>query len=164
MFFLAAMSTHFDTSSRTFFVSTSGAPPAGSKPILAKLSFVSGSASTALSLAFKRSTSGCGVFAGANRPYQVERSKPGSADSEIVATSGNTCQRCALPTASSLTWLPRIAERRGAVEGELRAAPDQVGKRRRAAAVGDVAHVDVRHREEELGAEMVDAPVAEERS
>src|SRR5260221_423686 len=59
MFFWRAMSVHFETSSRTFFVSTSGVPPAGSKPILAKLSFACGSASS--SFADCAFTEGCAI-------------------------------------------------------------------------------------------------------
>src|SRR5258708_2785372 len=109
MFFWRAMSVHFEPSSRPFFASTSGVPPAGSKPILAKLSFAGGSASTALSLVLTRSITACGVFAGANSPYHVVTSNPGSALSAMVGVSANTCQRWTLPTASSLTCPARIA-------------------------------------------------------
>src|SRR3954453_8433627 len=93
IFFSRTIVVHFCSSLCTLAARTSGPPPTGSLPTLKKPSLTSGGASAALTLLFKRSTTGLGVPAGANKPNQTEDSKPGTADSAIVGSSGSTGDR-----------------------------------------------------------------------
>src|SRR5262249_651972 len=51
----------------------------------------------------RRAITGPGVCAGASRPYQVEASYPGTADSAMVGSSGSAGERFALVTAIATT-------------------------------------------------------------
>ena len=64
-------------------------------------SATAGSASALLISAFSRSTMGCGVPAGAQKPWVVPVSKPVRPSSASVAVPGYSGDRLALPTASS---------------------------------------------------------------
>jgi hypothetical protein len=51
-----------------------------------------------------------GVFAGANRPYQVSASKPGRPVSATVGNCAKAGERSAVVTASARNWPPSISD------------------------------------------------------
>src|SRR4030088_3037524 len=71
MLFSRTIVDHFCNSDWTFLARTSWLPPTASTPSFCNASFTRADARTALVLAFRRSTIGLGVPAGANKPHQT---------------------------------------------------------------------------------------------
>ena len=79
----------------------SATPPAkGSPPSSTIRAFTSGAASACWTARDRRSTTGAGVPAGANRPFHSYISKPGRPASAPVGTSGSAAERWRPLTAS----------------------------------------------------------------
>src|SRR4051812_32189335 len=74
-----------------------------SSPCANNAAFTSGSASTLAVSALIRVTTAGGVPAGASKPNHDSISKPGSAASATVGTSGNMSERFGVETASART-------------------------------------------------------------
>src|SRR5215471_5850465 len=79
---------HFSYSERVKAAACSGVVPRGAIPILAKADFSSGCCSTLLISPLSLASTAGGSPAGAKMPIQRSTSKPGSADSATVGTSG----------------------------------------------------------------------------
>src|SRR4051812_7480059 len=78
----------------------SGGPPPAFMPCFSSSARTSGCLSRAFSSALTLATTGAGVPAGANTPYQVSTSRSARPSSFIVGTSGNALERSALITES----------------------------------------------------------------
>ena len=107
--------------------------------------------------ACSRSTIGFGVPAGATIICQEAKSKPGTPASATVGISGAIGSRVADDTPSART-LPSASSGStgvGSREHHRNVAGDQIGQRRRVAAIRHVQHVDAGHGLEQLEAQVL---------
>src|SRR6218665_1840910 len=123
---------HLRCSARMKSANCRGVPPIGVLPSESNLFCTSGVFNTFCISALMRSTTACGVPAGATRPVQVMASKPGwpaSATVGTAASSGTLCTRCAELTAKARTRLPASCAMAGAGLAKLRSTrlPSQSG-------------------------------------
>ncbi len=81
------------------FCSSAGVPPRGVAPWAIRACCMSGSATTSRTSAETRSSSACGVPAGASSATHEPDSALGTPSSANVGTSGMAGERCALVTA-----------------------------------------------------------------
>src|SRR6185436_11693875 len=94
---------HFSVSFATKAVISAGFMRITSAPSSSKRLRVSGESRIKFISLYKRSSTGCGVPAGARMPHQLVTSKPGTPPSAIVGTSGMAGLRCAPLTPSAFS-------------------------------------------------------------